>query len=230
MNARGMTLLEVLIAITLGLVLLGSVTSFAWSQLDARRQILEAADARRSVTLVIDRLEQDLISAIAASSDGIPGVEGETSAISVLSRGVSPSWTEDPATMVGDLHRLVIRFRPTTGEIEMNRGSVAGSDQASILPGRLLDLQFRYFDGQSWQSAWNSLDMNGLPTAVEVRCWYGRPEVEAEDALSESFAMDSEFSDESMFEREDADAMPDRIRIILIPDATSMDTLEGEDP
>ena len=215
MKCRGMTLLEVLIAITLGLVLLGSVTSFAWSQLSSRKQVLEAADARRSVTLVIDRLEQDLISAVAGTSDGEPGIKGDTSSITVFSRGVAPSWTDDPATMIGDLHRLIVSFTSPTGRVEMNRSPLGEDDRPAILPGTLSDLRLRYFDGEAWQNSWNSLERGGLPVAVEIACWYGRPAEEDNDpAFDELVSVRQD-----ALQTEKKGSIPDRMRVILVPDA-----------
>ena len=106
MTRRGLTLLEVLIALSLGIVLLGSVTTFAWSQLNSRDRILAAAHAQRSLTLVIDRLEQDLVSVIAGTSDGLAGIRGSRDSIVIHARGLAPRWSDDPSTMIGDLHRL----------------------------------------------------------------------------------------------------------------------------
>ena len=108
MSRRGLSLLEVLIALSLGIVLLGSVTTFAWSQLNSRDRILAAAHARRSLTLVIDRLEQDLVSVIAGTSDGQPGLRGDRNSIMIHARGLAPRWSDNPSTMIGDLHRLSI--------------------------------------------------------------------------------------------------------------------------
>jgi prepilin-type N-terminal cleavage/methylation domain-containing protein len=56
--------------------------------------------------------------------------------------------------------------------------SIAGASSAAAMPEVLSDsimyapevlgLQFRYFDGRSWRSSWNSLQQKGLPVAVEM--------------------------------------------------------------
>ncbi|MDG2422649.1 MAG: prepilin-type N-terminal cleavage/methylation domain-containing protein [Phycisphaerales bacterium] len=228
MKSRGMTLLEVLIAIALGLVLLGSVTSFAWSQLNSRKQILEAADARRSVTLIIDRLEQDLISSIAGTTGGDAGVAGKSDSISVLSRGVAPSWTDDPATMIGDLHQLVVKYQRSTGQIEMSRAPLEDGDRVSVLPGLFSDFRFRYFDGTDWQESWNSLEMGGLPVAVEVRCWYGRPEEEASQSFDDPLPQTQEQPVVQETSSQEDESIPDRVRVILVPDAQPESSEAGD--
>ncbi|MCH2132661.1 MAG: prepilin-type N-terminal cleavage/methylation domain-containing protein [Phycisphaerales bacterium] len=223
MTRHGLTLLEVLIALALGLVLMGSVTTFAWSQLSSRDQVLEAANSRRSLTLAIDRLEQDLISVVAGTSDGQPGVAGDATSVTLFARGVSPSWTDDPTTMIGDLHRLVLSFDTGSGQLEMNRSPWIGgeADRPSVLPGMFQDLRFRYFDGDQWQDQWDSLARGRLPVAVEIAAWYGRPEVEEEeDGFESRFDRPAEM-DDLAGELDPVERVPDRRRVILVPDASA---------
>jgi type II secretory pathway pseudopilin PulG len=220
---RGLTLLEILIAVALGIVLLGSVTTFAWSQLATRRQIMAAADARRTVTLFIDRLEQDLITAVAGTADGTAGVSGDSTAITVLARGVAPQWTDDPVTMIGDLHRLEASFNTSTGQLQLARSPMVNGDGPSLMPGHFRDLSLRYFDGQSWRSSWDSVTEGRLPVAVEIAVWYGRPMTGDEDeAFAELFDQPASLDDlEASFDEanEPFEITPDRRRVILIPDA-----------
>jgi hypothetical protein len=48
------------------------------------------------------------------------------------------------------------------------RGTAAIDDRLTWVP-EVVSLEFRYFDGASWSSSWNSLLRNALPVAVEVR-------------------------------------------------------------
>ena len=235
MRRRGLTLLEVLIAISLGIVLLGSVTTFAWSQLNSRDRILEAAHARRSLTLAIDRLEQDLVSVIAGTSDGQAGLLGDRSSIVIHARGLAPRWSDDPSTMIGDLHRLSLGFDAASGRIEMIRspyqpGSELLEEDPSALPGVIRDLQFRFFDGQQWVEQWDSLREGRLPMAVEIAAWHGQPELDVEEVEFDSaFGLGSpdelQLDPESLFS--ELESVPDRRRVILIPDAGA--TEEADD-
>ena len=226
MTRRGLTLLEVLIALSLGIVLLGSVTTFAWSQLNSRDRILAAANARRSLTLVIDRLEQDLVSVIAGTSDGQPGLRGDRSSIMIHARGLAPRWSDNPSTMIGDLHRLNIGFDPFSGRIEMIRsphqaGSELLEEDPAALPGLIRDLSFRYYDGEQWVEQWDSLREGRLPMAVEIAAWYGQPELNDQDEFDSDFGStmleDERLIPDSMVS--ELESVPDRRRVILIPDA-----------
>jgi len=42
-----------------------------------------------------------------------------------------------------------------------------GGKDTTVVP-EVVDIQFRYFDGQQWQNSWNSLQNGKLPLAVEV--------------------------------------------------------------
>ncbi|MBG79341.1 MAG: hypothetical protein CMJ39_01370 [Phycisphaerae bacterium] len=236
MNRRGLSLLEVLIALSLGIVLLGSVTTFAWSQLNSRDRILDAAHARRSLTLVIDRLEQDLISVIAGTSDGMPGLQGDRNSIMIHARGLAPRWSDDPSSMIGDLHRLSIGFDGASGRIEMIRtpyqlGSELVEEDPAALPGVIRDLQFRFFDGRQWVDQWNSLDRGQLPLAVEIAAWHGQPDVDVEvDEFDSAFGLRSSEDLQSDLDTviSELDSIPDRRRVILIPDAEAADELEDD--
>ncbi len=47
---------------------------------------------------------------------------------------------------------------------------VASPDEdAQLVAGEVAAVSFRYFDGESWNSTWDSEDQGGFPTAVEIR-------------------------------------------------------------
>ncbi len=47
-------------------------------------------------------------------------------------------------------------------------GAVAVDQFAKLLAPEIIELQFRYFDGSSWQTSWNSVESGGFPLAVEI--------------------------------------------------------------
>ena len=44
----------------------------------------------------------------------------------------------------------------------------APDEYSDLVAGEVAEVRFRYFDGDSWQSAWDSEEREGFPTAVEV--------------------------------------------------------------
>lgn len=42
------------------------------------------------------------------------------------------------------------------------------------LAAEVIDLGFRYFDGNDWLDTWDSTELNGLPVAVEITIWLSR--------------------------------------------------------
>lgn len=49
------------------------------------------------------------------------------------------------------------------------------AQQAKILAPEVTELQFRYFNGQNWMTAWDSVTLNALPRAIEVTMRIGQP-------------------------------------------------------
>ena len=50
------------------------------------------------------------------------------------------------------------------------------SGQTKILAAEINRLEFRYFDGEEWQSSWDSAEMNALPWAVEIVIGFRDPQ------------------------------------------------------
>ena len=239
MNRRAITLLEVLIALGLGITLLSSVAGFTWTLRSARREIMATASARRTLSLVFDRLEQDLLTAVASTSDGRAGIAGEGRAITVMARGVTPRWSGDQRDLVGDLHLLELSFDPEDGAITMvrepfpARAGVA-DEGAAPLPGRVRELAFRYFDGRRWHSSWDSLEEGGLPVAVEIAAWFGQP-LGSESGVNPPRVFDGPAARSPVASSfpDDSTSIPDRRRVIHVLDSASPDAdddAEGRTP
>ena len=53
-------------------------------------------------------------------------------------------------------------------QVESNRGAASQISQIQVLAPEVIAVNFRYFDGHVWQTAWDS-EINGrLPRAIEV--------------------------------------------------------------
>lgn len=236
---RGLTLIEVLIAIALVVALVGGMYGFLFELLDTRAQTVEIGRRHEAAMLLVDRLEQDLLGAVAASGGGAAGVSGDEHSITLLTRGVPVfAAAGAPAAALADLEQAEYRFRGDT--IEARRG-VVGAPGASTsfesFGATVHEVRFRYHDGGDWRESFNTLRAGRLPAAVEVSIWFEPWEEEdaaADDALDED--LDEPWMDDAMpdeiaaemeaFDREIAaerDAMlrppPDRRRVIVVPDA-----------
>ena len=101
-------------------------------------------------------------------------------------------------------------------------GSEISEEDPAALPGVINNLQFRYYDGRQWTDEWDSLREGRLPTAVEIAAWYGQPE-DGTDGDGFDSAFGSEDSDDLQSGTDslpsELESVPDRRRVILIPDA-----------
>jgi type II secretory pathway pseudopilin PulG len=71
-HRRAMTLLEVIVAITLIVMLLGSMTTFFWQVVRARDEATQVADRMQIARQVLDRISGELRSCIGATEIGFP--------------------------------------------------------------------------------------------------------------------------------------------------------------
>ena len=243
MTRRAFSLLEVLIAIGLVIVLLGSMFAFMFDTLSARTRALEHAGWQRAATTLIERVELDLMSCVVGDRVNGAGIDGDNTSLRILTRGVAAHLAargrEDPSVF-GDLQQVEYRFEEDLGQIEGRRlpagVRAAGNTPFAPLGGAVYKVRFRYHDSTAWRDSFDSLLQGTLPAAVEIAVWFHpwpgdeRPQAPASELeIPERLTFDAtagfdeaEFARESDLELFDEPA-PDRIRVIVIPDASSDD-------
>ena len=237
---RAFTLLEVLVSIALMMALVGSMMAFFWDMLSTRRRALEHTAMHLAAATLVERVESDLMSCLVGDNVSGAGIEGDGESLRILSRTVAAHLAQRGPVpeVLGDLQRTEYRFDAGDGLIEARRLSIGESStaEASFVPlgGGVHKVRFRYHDSRMWRDTFNSLSANRLPLAVEVAVWFdpwpgeaaledasGAPEArltyDADGGFDE--AEYARLSDSDFFE----EPRPDRIRVILIPDAAARD-------
>jgi len=233
----GFTLLEVLISLALIGALLGALFSFYFNLLQSRTRIAERADQVRGAELLMEHVERALMFCIAGDTTFGPGIDGNSDRLSILTRGVLPALDAARANVsLMDLQRVEVTTAPS-GPANMRREAMrAGTSEragAGALASQLGMVRFRYYDGSQWLDTFNSMQAGALPRAIEVAIWFDDPrpqdeiEADAEPASDEEDASDlfdplsdDLFAEDASFEDEDDEwPLPDRHRIIVIPDA-----------
>ena len=249
--ARAFTLMETLVALGLLLVLVGAVFAFGMNLTASRDRL--AAHMRRSqaIRVFLDRLEQDLHTALASDAGQGAGIVGDASSIRLLSRSVGAmGQAQGIALVMGDLQRSAYRWDSGGKSLQASRGGPDGAAAWNTIADDLGWVQWRYHDGRGWVTTFDSGVTRRLPVAVEVAIWYVSPESEADRAAAEAQdepAPDGlpnpdstdEFgsvlgsrapADESGHRSESSATKaadeahrnwprPDRVRLIIIPDA-----------
>jgi prepilin-type N-terminal cleavage/methylation domain-containing protein len=248
MSRRAFTLLEVLIAIALTAALLSAMFGFLFNMLNARRQVLDLTARHRAAATLIERLEADLIACTAGDTAAGAGVRGDESSVLILSRGVAATLAdrgaEDP-NVFADLLVSEFRFNEESKRLEARRGVVNDSRSSRSefydLNASVFRVRFRYHDGAGWRSSFDSSLTGAMPAAVEVAVWFDPwPGEDWSDATEEQLIDDRLSGPERMtFDAEGAfdeveygelsdiesfdEPIPDRVRVIVIPDATAPD-------
>ena len=228
----GFTLLEVLIVI--GLV-------------SALLRALEYSAQQLAATTPIERVSADLMTCVVGDADAGSGVEGDPRRLRIGTRSVAASLAErgagDPAVF-GDLQITEYTFYESQQQIKASRRfpQTNTDDRTTEAPvgGSVYKVRFRYHDGTTWLDTFDSRSYGRLPLAVEIAIWFepwpGEEPVsqdEPDDELGGSdrltFDAIDTFDEREFAERSDMDLYsepkPDRIRVIVIPDAAA-----GDDP
>lgn len=231
MKRRGFSLLEVLVAIGLLGLLSALVYSLMWELFDRKARTLTLSERTQVSTMLIDRLERDLMTAIASAGDQA-GLRGDEGGLTIFHRGVLIAPGVSP---MADRQRTAIRFDAARGVLMIRRdddsgdGGAGGSAGDDGIAGVVRAVRFRYHDGSIWAGSFDS--GRGLPAAVEVSIWYGRAEPGAggPDPIDEDF----EDPDADLFAETEPGFQPgsnglasrptpaspaDRVRVIAIPD------------
>lgn len=249
MRRGAFTLMETLVAIVLLLALSGAVMSFFWNALERRDTLLALSGEVRAGTLLLERLEADFLTAVAADGKGGAGIAGDRASVRVASRGVRPTLNGGSAAgALGDEQGLAVRFDEASGRVSLRRwsGDDPGGGADEVVAEGVSALRLRYFDGRSWRDSFDSKAAGDLPVAVEIALWFRRPgdppaapaaeeesvpptdetETDMEWEEEDPFAIPASFGDAMAWEDEVAAAdlperEPDRVRVIIVPDGPS---------
>lgn len=240
-RTRGFTLFEIMLAIALLVALSSTLFSFMLNLMSRRDRLIEASRDGRSGSSLIERLENDIFGAIAGDATIGAGIDGGENRLTLLTRTVNvPSGPDELDWALGDLQSARYVFDDASSEVRTVRraivpgGSVSEADD-EVVSSRVRRLRFRYHDGQTWLSSYNSLQRNGLPVAIEVAIWFGDPPPRpALDADSPGSAGDetplqfgADFPEEPFIDAGqtiEGDVLlptfgePDRLRVIVVPD------------
>lgn len=231
-SSRAFTLFEVLLALSLVAALSGSVFAFLWQVSSQKAAMTSRARAGQAGDMVLDRIEADLLSAVAVDSAGNPGIVGSSSSLRLLTRGVAlPVHAGDSPWTPGDLQGSEYAFasgRLTARRWDAHRFRAGPSGEPETIHAGVAAFRLRFFDGTSWAESFNSKTSNGLPVAVEVAIWFGEPIIETAPISPEpSRAEDGDaprlFSEQP---EEPAPAPrpaspPDRLRVMVVADGPS---------
>lgn len=242
---RAFSLLEVLLAIALIALLAGSVVGFVF-QLTDRRGVLLAHSRRLIGTdAMIEAIESDLFTCLAGDSRRGAGVKGDATSLRLLSRAVHLGMERSEERMkMDDLRSTEYRFDAATGAVSAARASVLfpddgrGGGRETILEG-VERLRFRYHDGQGWRESFDSAAAGGLPEAIEIGVWFapasagvagaeGEEDPGSLDQIAYLEELGEPLPGEAAVEEpglnEEALRAPDRLRIVVVPDAGDGDS------
>ncbi len=238
---RGFTLMETLVALALLLVLVGMVFAFGMNLTASRDRLNKHIRQSQAVRVFLDRLEQDLHTSLAADAGQGAGIVGNESSLALLSRSVgSMGQTQGISQATHDLQRSEYRWDNASRTLEAGRGAAGASPSWNTITGDLGYVQWRYHNGSSWVTRFDSGSTKRLPVAVEVAIWFVPPPQDpnasppderligeaSDDPLAAMFGSpepaNPDSTDEPLELAEEAHRdwpPPDRVRLIIIPDA-----------
>lgn len=247
MRRRGLSLLEVMVALGIVAALAIALGDFVGDLEDSRDRLAETTRRQRTVDAMFTTLERALATTVVEDARLGAGVRGTAERLEVVARDV-PAWRLGSPTTRGtafdDRQRVVVvgGFGPGEAAGRLQRPE-QGSGRETPLDAVV---RFRYHDGVSWRGEFDSSAAGSMPRLVEVNLWWPRPgdfdDVESiEDPLAEldGFGSDDPLEDDaasgaeraagfdladvaSGVSREDLGGparSPDRVRLIAIPDA-----------
>lgn len=235
-SLRGFTLFEVLLALSLVAALSGSVFAFLWQVSSQKSAMTDRSRAGQAGDVVLDRIEADLLSAVAVSSAGNAGIVGSSSSLQLLSRGVGfPMQASDAPWTPGDLQGTEYAFASgqlTVRRWDAHRHRTGPHGQPETVHAQVAAFRLRYFDGTSWSESFDSKASNDLPVAVEVAIWFGAPVPETSMAAAEPASeppSDLESSDLPSISEQPEEPTPaprpstppDRLRVMVVADGPS---------
>jgi len=184
-SSRGFTLLELLVAMSLMVVVAACLYSALYTGFKARRSALAAVTPTAQAINAIELLKQDLVGVLPLGGGLAETFLGTSSR---NSKGDDSDMVEfytthvygDEDELVGGLGKIELALEEDDDEDRENyrlvrritRNLLSPRDidpEEQVLCRDVMSLNFRYYDGESWQEEWDSsADANSLPLAMEV--------------------------------------------------------------
>ena len=250
------TLVEVLVAIALVLALVATMYGFLFDLLSARRRVIDHVWQETAASALVKQLDADLSTCIVGDSVYGSGVQGDGKQVRVLTRSIAAHLAgrgADDPDVFGDLQLAEYRFDEGNRRIEGRRSPAVrlGTTPPPFAPleGAVHRVRFRYHDGAQWRRSFDSRASNRLPLAIEVSIWYSgdleehepkatsAPSDESSAEQPDSAASEAENvnsleqveTEERPVEDEASLSSPDRVRIIVIPDAGQVESETTEE-
>lgn len=174
-NRRGVTLLELLLAITIFIALLGVVWGATAFILRLEQRRTRQTDQQRIIRTWTQLISEDFQTAIqdteqlnkSVGSETIRhfGVNGTATALRIDVSNFA--WRTEESS---ELRTMFYEFHPTSGLVRRERDYAALKSVAELTKTapEIVGGQFRYYDGRTWYNQWDSLDRKGAPSAIEV--------------------------------------------------------------
>jgi hypothetical protein len=207
------TLLEVMLALGLGIALLSAVSSLSWRVAQARVETREWIESHDGVQRVIGALERDLTTCVAGEAALGAGIRGDARSIRVISRGVTAG--------VDDF--TVTEFRFDRGRIAGRRDGASDDERWSEVARGVESMRLRYLDGREWKDEFDSAASGRLPGAVMIEVRFGSANAAATSSAISSGSSSGEAAGSTGSVSAAASIAPtrgpDRVRVIAIPDA-----------
>jgi prepilin-type N-terminal cleavage/methylation domain-containing protein len=194
----GFTLLELLLAMTLFLVLLGMLWNIITLFSRTQNQVTRLAERSQLVRSLAQLLEDDLRAAIQdpirplAGSEDVGdvrrfGLSGSPQMLRIDVIEINPfvvtASQPRPALMGGvqpaepraaELKTIFYDFQKSKGlsrrEIDFETPDInaPGPEGSAMTAPEVIDCRFRYYNGSEWSDSWESLERAGLPAAIET--------------------------------------------------------------
>lgn len=184
-QSAGFTLLELLVAMSLMVVVAGSLYTSLHTGFTARRSAMAAVEPTSQAINAIELLKQDVVGVIpidGALAESFIGTSGRSSkgedadSVAFFTTQVYA----DDGELVGGVGKIELELQQDTDEgrenfrlvrkVTRNLLSPKGVDpEEQVLCRNVTSLNLRYFDGDSWLDTWDSTaDANSLPLAMEM--------------------------------------------------------------
>ena len=164
-SRRGMTLIEVLIALALLLALAGVSLRFVAMVGQARSAAAEREGRLWGGGLLMEHLERDLLTAFAGDGAAIAGDAQSISITGLRFEGETPRLIASALRLDADAGAVVVSVGGGAWE-----GGDSGRDELLVDGVRWWSL--RYLDGKRWVESTEGMD-GRAPRAVEVSVWFG---------------------------------------------------------